>query len=177
MLKRLTLAAFMVTALFVSAVRLPASACPASSPPIGQACKQGSCPNKACCAEAEKNKAPPSSQPLVKDDSTASLLVAVITPGLISCFLPVRPAEHSDRKSTRLNSSHLVISYAVFCLKKKKNYSDLAWTRLDLMTTPFSVIDNAPNHARRLDRYSRNTLVFSYRQCITAIVVGLSFLI
>src|SRR5256885_4202441 len=26
-----------------------------------------------------------------------------------------------DRKSTRLNSSHLVISYAVFCLKKKKN--------------------------------------------------------
>src|SRR5205807_4084041 len=30
-------------------------------------------------------------------------------------------AEHArDRKSTRLNSSHLVISYAVFCLKKKK---------------------------------------------------------
>src|SRR5256885_5317982 len=27
----------------------------------------------------------------------------------------------TDRKSTRLNSSHLVISYAVFCLKKKKN--------------------------------------------------------
>src|SRR5256885_7038731 len=30
-------------------------------------------------------------------------------------------AEDTDRKSTRLNSSHLVISYAVFCLKKKKN--------------------------------------------------------
>src|SRR5256885_9836032 len=28
-----------------------------------------------------------------------------------------------DRKSTRLNSSHLVISYAVFCLKKKKNHT------------------------------------------------------
>src|SRR5256885_10624244 len=28
---------------------------------------------------------------------------------------------HVDRKSTRLNSSHLVISYAVFCLKKKNN--------------------------------------------------------
>src|SRR5437667_8431263 len=27
----------------------------------------------------------------------------------------------SDRKSTRLNSSHITISYAVFCLKKKKN--------------------------------------------------------
>src|SRR5258705_3978584 len=29
-------------------------------------------------------------------------------------------ARHRDRKSTRLNSSHLGISYAVFCLKKKK---------------------------------------------------------
>src|SRR5256885_12292501 len=28
---------------------------------------------------------------------------------------------HQDRKSTRLNSSHLVISYAVFCLKKNNN--------------------------------------------------------
>src|SRR5436190_3271324 len=33
-------------------------------------------------------------------------------------FLEDRPR---DRKSTRLNSSHTVISYAVFCLKKKKN--------------------------------------------------------
>src|SRR5256885_5455497 len=34
----------------------------------------------------------------------------------------IRPKNknESDRKSTRLNSSHLVISYAVFCLKKKK---------------------------------------------------------
>src|SRR5438132_4876600 len=32
--------------------------------------------------------------------------------------LPLRPRR--DRKSTRLNSSHTVISYAVFCLKKKK---------------------------------------------------------
>src|SRR6266540_2270649 len=30
---------------------------------------------------------------------------------------------YSDRKSTRLNSSHITISYAVFCLKKKKNDS------------------------------------------------------
>src|SRR2546426_4675557 len=35
----------------------------------------------------------------------------------------------ADRKSTRLNSSHLVISYAVFCLKKKK--SPIAHRRLD----------------------------------------------
>src|SRR2546426_294627 len=31
-----------------------------------------------------------------------------------------RRLRRQDRKSTRLNSSHLVISYAVFCLKKKK---------------------------------------------------------
>src|SRR5256885_9430138 len=31
----------------------------------------------------------------------------------------IRRSAHQDRKSTRLNSSHLVISYAVFCLKKK----------------------------------------------------------
>src|SRR2546426_5129608 len=34
-----------------------------------------------------------------------------------------------DRKSTRLNSSHLVISYAVFCLKKKKNKMKLTSLR------------------------------------------------
>src|SRR5688500_20086429 len=34
-----------------------------------------------------------------------------------------RSSKRSDRKSTRLNSSHLVISYAVFCLKKKNNTS------------------------------------------------------
>src|SRR2546426_6501546 len=33
---------------------------------------------------------------------------------------PVDAKDVTDRKSTRLNSSHLVISYAVFCLKKKK---------------------------------------------------------
>src|SRR5256885_12137547 len=37
--------------------------------------------------------------------------------------LPPEKMPEGDRKSTRLNSSHLVISYAVFCLKKKKNYT------------------------------------------------------
>src|SRR2546426_5236109 len=36
---------------------------------------------------------------------------------------------HPDRKSTRLNSSHLVISYAVFCLKKKKKKTFQLQTR------------------------------------------------
>src|SRR5688500_19876897 len=38
-------------------------------------------------------------------------------------------AARSDRKSTRLNSSHLVISYAVFCLKKKNNYEEIKRTK------------------------------------------------
>src|SRR2546426_3509001 len=51
---------------------------------------------------------------------------------------------HADRKSTRLNSSHLVISYAVFCLKKKKtmklnttNYHDLFHVMLSLLVNSF----------------------------------------
>src|SRR2546430_3826528 len=35
-------------------------------------------------------------------------------------MIPLRPISELDRKSTRLNSSHSQISYAVFCLKKKK---------------------------------------------------------
>src|SRR5256885_8651294 len=46
-----------------------------------------------------------------------------IAPGLVHFLL--HAALHGDRKSTRLNSSHLVISYAVFCLKKKKKYDKL----------------------------------------------------
>src|SRR5258705_9276702 len=39
---------------------------------------------------------------------------------LDTCRLKTEREEQRDRKSTRLNSSHLGISYAVFCLKKKK---------------------------------------------------------
>src|SRR2546430_12238293 len=38
---------------------------------------------------------------------------------------------HTDRKSTRLNSSHSQISYAVFCLKKKKRHHRILYTILD----------------------------------------------
>src|SRR2546426_8897241 len=44
---------------------------------------------------------------------------AVRISGTASLWIQLE-APTSDRKSTRLNSSHLVISYAVFCLKKKK---------------------------------------------------------
>src|SRR3712207_7974137 len=40
----------------------------------------------------------------------------------VGAFLSQAPGGLPDRKSTRLNSSHANISYAVFCLKKKKPY-------------------------------------------------------
>src|SRR2546426_9361108 len=49
----------------------------------------------------------------------AALRSALRRSGVADALEPT--ALQGDRKSTRLNSSHLVISYAVFCLKKKKN--------------------------------------------------------
>src|SRR5438132_7924198 len=47
-----------------------------------------------------------------------------------------------DRKSTRLNSSHTVISYAVFCLKKKKK--NLNHTFFNSNTTKTNAVDFTP---------------------------------
>src|SRR5256885_11432759 len=56
----------------------------------------------------------------------------------------VAQGSQPDRKSTRLNSSHLVISYAVFCLKKKKNASTTETcyltTHLSLSSTLYHVL-------------------------------------
>src|SRR2546426_4893252 len=49
-----------------------------------------------------------------RDDGSVEVRVYVLNPGRL------QRVTFEDRKSTRLNSSHLVISYAVFCLKKKK---------------------------------------------------------
>src|SRR3712207_8629439 len=53
----------------------------------------------------------------VRDEQRDHLLGELVGPVVVR-----RPGDqHRDRKSTRLNSSHANISYAVFCLKKKKN--------------------------------------------------------
>src|SRR5690625_5323146 len=44
---------------------------------------------------------------------------------LMAAFTRVKSFKPEDRKSTRLNSSHVAISYAVFCLKKKINKEKL----------------------------------------------------
>src|SRR5262245_62948664 len=53
----------------------------------------------------------------------------------------VRPV---DRKSTRLNSSHLGISYAVFCLKKKKTKEDIQ-SKVPLINIKHTHMDNRIN--------------------------------
>src|SRR5256885_7846331 len=50
-----------------------------------------------------------------------------------------------DRKSTRLNSSHLVISYAVFCLKKKKRYIPPLSSRRYTISAPHTHLITAIN--------------------------------
>src|SRR5438045_6348915 len=62
---------------------------------------------------------------------------AAVDPGLA----PLRRNVVRDRKSTRLNSSHLGISYAVFCLKKKKQH----------VARP---VDKARQHARETADYT-----------------------
>src|SRR2546429_3496746 len=64
-----------------------------------------------------------------------SMLVAMAQPTLASANT-VRPKysgglRPTDRKSTRLNSSHGYISYAVFCLKKKKNRRHASITKYE----------------------------------------------
>src|SRR2546427_13233662 len=59
---------------------------------------------------------------LVKIDAHAFRRVQAVMDAVRNTYTPVsRARQEEDRKSTRLNSSHSQISYAVFCLKKKKN--------------------------------------------------------
>src|SRR2546421_423328 len=56
---------------------------------------------------------------------------------------------HRDRKSTRLNSSHDQISYAVFCLKKKKHTSELQ-SRSDLVCR--LLLEKKNNHRKAVNK-------------------------
>src|SRR5258707_11140827 len=75
------------------------------------------------------------------------------------------PRPPSDRKSTRLNSSHANISYAVFCLKKKKQTSELQSRQylvcrllIKKRKTPHNILKQKQGpHQKRL-RYSIHSL-------------------
>src|SRR5690606_41891873 len=67
---------------------------------------------------------PETGDPVVLDGRTVGRVGTVIQHhelGPIALALVKRSVPTEDRKSTRLNSSHVKISYAVLCLKKKKN--------------------------------------------------------
>src|SRR5436309_12131783 len=55
-----------------------------------------------------------------------------------------------DRKSTRLNSSHVKISYAVFCLKKKKTLQDVIHVDSDTELSPTHQLSSLPLLVNRL---------------------------
>src|SRR5256886_10679757 len=66
------------------------------------------------------------------------------------------PTDNTDRKSTRLNSSHSQISYAVFCLTKKtlgRNPGDLRHGLLDAHGTPLGRRPGQPSTARLAVRH------------------------
>src|SRR6266478_2537542 len=76
-----------------------------------------------------------------------------------------------DRKSTRLNSSHSQISYAVFCLKKKKKLQFGAWRQQDNST--FSKTRVRVLFRRRLRSY-RYLLLFFFNDTATTEIYTLS---
>src|SRR5205807_5499085 len=71
---------------------------------------------------------------LLQSGRASSLAAQTVkaTTGLVSSKAVVLNSRTGDRKSTRLNSSHLVISYAVFCLKKKSTLAARVPFVLDL---------------------------------------------
>src|ERR1022692_3882390 len=69
--------------------------------------------------------------------------------------IPAQDAQRdTDRKSTRLNSSHLVISYAVFCLKKKKKNNTLS-PAISERTTQLPYFPSAPRRTHWRSRQCR----------------------
>src|SRR5437773_9768219 len=63
---------------------------------------------------------------------------------------PLRAADGADRKSTRLNSSHITISYAVFCLKKKKIKENNQFFTFSYYHPFHYIIDTVPNVVLRV---------------------------
>src|SRR3990167_5714497 len=73
--------------------------------------------------------------------STCSSAGMVSSTESMDCWItgsPFSPPKNSDRKSTRLNSSHSQISYAVFCLKKNKKVRDVPKKESNTRATIYS---------------------------------------
>src|ERR1039457_3491341 len=79
----------------------------------------------------------------------------------------IQPDE-MDRKSTRLNSSHLVISYAVFCLKKKKKIHNLSQTSAYTSSGHESTVSFVPECVRLVGgRALATCLLYPFALCFS----------
>src|SRR5206468_4989660 len=109
----------------LSASAFPASGGAPSKRGVGSTTSSGGMGSAAVAPRSLNRRMPGRS--LVSKDPTA-LLKALTA------------AVKADRKSTRLNSSHDQISYAVFCLKKKKTHKDRAFSAVNLLHYPQPVL-------------------------------------
>src|SRR5256885_12200662 len=82
--------------------------------------------------------------PIVKLKASRAVQVVGENRALVGLAIAIGVLEQ-DRKSTRLNSSHLVISYAVFCLKKKKQFNTHMLTTTDALQHSCNCISSPPS--------------------------------
>src|SRR5438270_4882577 len=92
--------------------------------------RRKACPNSSrswmSCSQAGRDTLRPTAHGRDDDDTHETRFPETATAtAVLTAALPVQAKETPDRKSTRLNSSHSQISYAVFCLKKKKKRNKL----------------------------------------------------
>src|SRR5207253_5083839 len=93
-----------ITPLFPYTTLFRSRISPRRGPPAAPDCSSRSCPPRRCLDTSHRRfSRPPTAREKIVD---------------VKC--PGSGEVDKDRKSTRLNSSHVAISYAVFCLKKKK---------------------------------------------------------
>src|SRR5689334_23520158 len=76
-----------------------------------------------------------------------------------------RASNMKDRKSTRLNSSHSSISYAVFCLKKKKKQKKVLELTLQIEPASIAGFDHSHTTIELVAHHTINTYVHYVRLC------------
>src|SRR5438132_4775708 len=96
--------------------------------------------SRACCRGARRSTRRPAAPPRSRSARRGHRARAWPHSAQPPSRGPDGESERRDRKSTRLNSSHTVISYAVFCLKKKKRIKKLLEQGArDYLTKPLEV--------------------------------------
>jgi hypothetical protein len=114
MLSRIILSMAMATALFTAPMGLTAQSCILSSAPEQQACRPGSCANKACCATSSEHKSTPS-HPLTKADSSYKVNATFIALSVVA------PSPESGAQRFAVynaeSSAHSPPTLALICIR------------------------------------------------------------